>query len=72
LSAPQGRASAGRPARFTEIVKMSERYIVTGSAVFSPSRNAVVGETGVTSASQVSNTFWKSIRMRVRTCCALR
>ncbi len=28
------------------MVKMSDRYIVSGSSVFSPSLNAVVGATG--------------------------
>src|SRR2546426_1080170 len=71
-SKPQGRARAGRPARLTEMVKMSDRYMVSGSAVFSPRRKAVVGATGVTSASQRASACWKSRRMSVRTCCAFR
>ena len=54
------------------MVKMSDKYIVRGSAVFSPSRNATVGATGVAMTSQASKAVRKSCRMRVRTFCALR
>ena len=41
----------GMPARFAEIVNISERYIVRGSLIFSPILKAAVGEVGVTMAS---------------------
>src|SRR5262245_16238030 len=71
-STPQGTTSPGSPARFTEMVRMSERYMVSGSSMRSPRRNAVVGATGVTSASQRAKACSKSRRMSVRTRCALR
>ena len=49
---------------------MSDRYIVSGSPVFSPRRNAGVGAVGVRSTSAASNAFVKSPRIRVRTFCA--
>src|SRR4030042_6724400 len=45
---PHGIEMPGTPAKFTEIVKISDRYIWSGSAVFSPILNAAVGEVGVT------------------------
>ena len=55
VEAARKRRVAGSPARFTEIVKTSERYIESGSAVFSPRRNAVVGAVGVAITSQRAN-----------------
>src|SRR5690606_21571402 len=43
---PALRLSAGRAARFTPTVKMSERYILSGSSVRSWGRNAGVGAVG--------------------------
>ena len=53
-SAPHGTDIPGSPARLTEMVKMSDRYILSGSSVFSPSRKAVVGATGAAIRSQLS------------------
>jgi hypothetical protein len=50
----------------------SDKYISSGLVIFSPIRNAVVGATGVMSASQVSNAFSKSWRISVRTFCAFK
>ena len=50
---------------------MSDRYIVSGSSIFSPSLNAVAGATGVTITSQLSNARSKSRRISVRTFCRL-
>ena len=47
LLMPAGTEMAQVPARFTGMVKMSERYICSGSAVFSPILKAGVGATGV-------------------------
>ena len=44
---PQGIDIPGMPARFTLIVKMSDRYIWSGSDDFSPILNAAVGAVGV-------------------------
>ena len=49
--APEGTAVAGTPARFAGVVKMSERYMASGSSTFSPSRKAADGAVGVTSRS---------------------
>ena len=46
LSNPTGIEMAGMPARFAVIVKISLKYIDTGSLVFSPSAKAVVGDVG--------------------------
>ena len=46
VSKPTGIERAGIPARLTEIVKMSLKYIDTGSLTFSPSKKAVVGDVG--------------------------
>ena len=43
---PHGMLIAGMPARSAGIVNTSDRYMASGSAVFSPSRNAVVGDVG--------------------------
>jgi hypothetical protein len=45
---PHGNEMAGTPARFTEMVKISDKYIWSGSSLFSPNLNAGVGVTGVT------------------------
>ncbi len=45
---------AGVPDRSEGMVKMSDRYMASGSSVFSPSRKAVVGEVGLTSRSKRS------------------
>ena len=45
---------------------MSERYIASGSSLFSPILNAVVGLVGVSSTSNFSNAAAKSRLMSVR------
>ena len=57
---------------FTVTVKMSFRYISTGSPDFSPSAKAGPGVVGVRIASTCSNAWSKSRLIRVRTFCALR
>ena len=69
---PQGMESPGMPARLAGTVKMSARYMASGSAVFSPKRNAVEGVVGVATTSHVSSACSKSRRMSVRTFCARR
>jgi len=51
---------------------MSDRYISSGSAIFSPSLKAGNGETGVTMASTDWKASVKSRAMRARTFCAFR
>src|SRR5262249_15245334 len=51
---PNGTDIDGWPARFDGIVQMSLRYMVSGSPVFSPSGNAVVGVVGEISRSKSS------------------
>ena len=63
--------STSLPERFSAIVKMSDRYICSGS-LFSPNLNATVGVTGVSSTSQLLNASSKSRRISVRTFCARR
>ena len=50
-SNPEGTAIAGSPARFAGTVKMSDRYMASGSSTFSPSAKAAVGLVGITSRS---------------------
>lgn len=57
------------PARFSAVVKTSERYICIGSD-FSPNLNAVAGVTGVKITSHCLNASVKSRRINVRTFCA--
>ncbi len=57
---PQGCDSAGMPARFGATVRMSARYICSGSPIRSPNLNAGTGEVGVTIASQLENAAEKS------------
>ena len=45
------------PYRFSVIVKISERYIESGSPVFSPILKATVGDVGVRMTSTCSNAF---------------
>ncbi len=63
---PYGMEIAGSPARFAETVKMSERYIVSGSLVFSPSLNAGVGVVGPVTKSADAKTRSKSFLMTRR------
>ena len=69
---PQGREIPGIPARLAEMVKISERYMVRGSSVFSPSQKAGVGAVGVKITSQRLKASSKSFRIRVRTFSAFR
>ena len=48
---PAGMDIAGRPAKFTGTVKISFKYIETGSSFFSPILNAELGVDGVKIAS---------------------
>ena len=43
LISPAGMDSPGRPARFTERVYISSRYIASGSSDFAPRAKAVPG-----------------------------
>src|SRR5262245_25488670 len=69
---PAGTDMPGRPAMFTVTVKMSLRYICTGSPETSPMPKAGPGVVGVNSTSTCSNTVSKSRLISVRTFCALR
>jgi hypothetical protein len=69
---PHGIDIAGRPVRLAATVKMSLRYICTGSSALSPSGNAGVGVVGPAMTSHVASARRKSSAMRRRTCCALR
>jgi len=60
LSNPAGRDKAGNPAKFTGTVKMSFKYIDTGSLVFSPILNAELGVEGVKIASTLVKLSSKS------------
>src|SRR3569833_2364107 len=73
-SLPAGTAMPGRPAMFTVTVKMSLRYIFTGSAPpFSPMPKAADGVAGVRIAlTPVAKQSSKSFLIRVRTFCARR
>ena len=68
---PMGRVRPGIPARLAGIVVRSLRYIASGSSIFSPIGNAVVGADGETRTSTSSNAAAKSRCTRVRTFCAL-
>src|SRR5881397_1894763 len=69
LMLPIGMEIAGRHARFAVTVKMSERYIATGSLSFSPALNAGVGVVGVNSRSTPrSKTLRKSCAISARIC----
>ena len=57
---PHGNERAQFPAKFTEVVKMSSKYIFKGSFVFSPFLYAGVGVTGANNASHSLKTFLKS------------
>ena len=67
---PHGTEIPGRPARFTGIVNMSDKYMVKGSASFSPNLNGGVGITGVIIASHCLNASKKSCFISVLTFCA--
>jgi hypothetical protein len=67
-----GTLRPGIPARFAPIVNTSERYMASGSSVFSPSRNGNVGVVGMSSTSQRANAVSYSRAMRVRARWALR
>ena len=57
---PHGTDMPGIPARLHDMVKMSDRYMVSGSWVFSPSLKAGVGHVGVAITSHVLNASSKS------------
>src|SRR5262249_31578615 len=63
---PTGTVSPGMPARLAPMVKMSLRYMASGSSTFSPSLNASVGAAGSNITSQRANASSYSLRMRVR------
>jgi hypothetical protein len=52
-----GTCMAGSPARLGGSVKMSARYMASGSLVFSPRPNAGVGAVGESTASQCVNAW---------------
>jgi len=72
LEKPPGIEIAGVPVRLPAIVKMSLRYICTGSSAFDPSSKAARGRVGPSMTSQRENARWKSSAIRRRTCWALR
>ena len=53
-SKPQGIEIPGAPVRLPAMVKMSFKYILTGSSVLSPIGKAVVGDVGPMITSQFS------------------
>ena len=55
------------PAMFTGIVAMSLKYMATGSLLFSPILNAVVGVTGEINTSALAKALSKSCFTKVRT-----
>ncbi|MNL66840.1 hypothetical protein D3C87_1913640 [compost metagenome] len=64
--------TAGMPARLTGMVKISFKYMVSGSSVWEPSLNAVVGAVGPITTSYFLNTSSKSCLISVRTFCAFK
>ena len=58
------------PARFADTVKTSDKYMLIGSSVFSPSLNATSGLVGVAITSHFAKALSKSCRSSVRTCWA--
>src|SRR3989338_4570287 len=64
---PQGTESAGTPAKLAGIVKISERYIASGSVSFSPILKGGVGVVGDKIKSAFSKAVLKSWRISVRT-----
>ena len=67
-----GTLSAGSPASGAGMVKMSFRYICTGSSTFSPSRNAGVGAVGPAMMSTSAKQRRKSSAIRRRAFWAFR
>ena len=65
---PAGTDTPGMPAMLAGRVSTSDKYIWSGSDVFSPSLNATVGEVAETMASNFSNSLSNSRLMMVRTC----
>ena len=63
---PHGTEIPGIPARLAEMVKMSDRYMVRGSASFSPRRNGGVGDTGQAIRAHSRKAESKSPRIRAR------
>ena len=68
---PAGIEIAGTPAKFTDTVKTSERYICMGSSVFSPILKAGVAETGERITSKLLKACRKSSLINDLTFCAL-
>jgi hypothetical protein len=62
---------AGTPARLAGTVSVSHMYMARGSSIFSPRRNAGIGEVGEASTTHDANAASKSRRISVRTCWAL-
>ena len=65
-----GTDIVGSPDKLAGIVKISFRYIFTGSVCFSLTPNAGEGVVGVSIASTDSKTFIKSLYMSLLICCA--
>ena len=68
---PQGWLIPGRPARLHGIVRMSERYMLIGSSIRSPKRNAGVGVVADNMTSTDLKASLNSRQMTVRTLWAL-
>ena len=64
---PPGTEMPGIPAMFAGMVRMSLRYICTGSAIFSPILKATDGDVGITSASNRLKASANSFLISVRT-----
>src|SRR4249919_1647263 len=64
---PHGTFRPGSPAMHEGIVSRSDRYIASGSAAFSPSLKATVGDVGETIRSKRSNAAACSCAISVRT-----
>jgi len=71
-SRPAGIDIAGKPAKFTGTVKMSFKYIETGSFFFSPILNAELGVEGVKIASTFLYASSKSFLINFLTFCAFK
>ncbi len=71
-SKPQGIDIAGAPVRLAATVKMSFRYICTGSSAFAPIRNAADGAVGPMITSHFSIRAAEIVGDQRRTCCAFR
>ena len=72
LSYPAGTEIAGKPDKFTGTVKISFKYIETGSSDFSPILNAEPGVDGVNIASTSLKALSKSFLINCLIFCAFK